>query len=148
MGRNHRLRKVAWNSVAFRDPRSRAGAAEGVRLVGSEEKLIHWKEIKTTRYLFVVLAIVAAILWQPREAAAGCNEGCIAITNQNGDTVGYGCITEPGTGNSCAATPLRCSLNPCQNTLLTDPQGAMLALATVCEGAVALRDVPVAPAAE
>jgi hypothetical protein len=45
-----------------------------------------------TRYVFVVLAVVAGVLWQPRQAAAGCNEGRISITNQNGDIIGYGCI--------------------------------------------------------
>ena len=85
------------------------------------------------------LAIAAVTLAVPRSASAQCADACVRFVKENGQTGGYGCVEEPGSGMTCIATTSRCNLQRCAYALLTTPEGYVVGVRDGCEEAAAER---------
>jgi hypothetical protein len=94
------------------------------------------------RPLFL-LALVAPLLAGPPALHAQCNQKCVALSDENGQIVGHGCVTDSTSSRACIATASRCTQNLCHNALVTSPDGAPVELLRLCPGKparVALHD--------
>lgn len=95
----------------------------------------------------VVFVLGLGALADARPAAAQCDDGCVELVDaRTGETTGYGCMAG-GNRKNCVAKRASCIDEPCQNALLTDANGAVLAVVDRCgenpkAGALALRPLP------
>lgn len=88
--------------------------------------------------LKVLLFLGAVIFAAPGVAAAQvCHESCVAIEDDNGMTIGWGCSVGTA-GRDCEATISQCTLttSPCggggYDDLIVDTEGAALMVAQRC----------------
>lgn len=80
-----------------------------------------------------VLAVAALTLAVPRSASAQCADACVRFVKETGETGGYGCVEDEGSGMSCVATTSRCNLQRCVYALLTTPEGHIAGVRDGCE---------------
>lgn len=92
------------------------------------------------RVLVVPGLAFAGLLAQPPRAAAQCNEACVEVTTPQGYK-GYGCVQANDTGQACIARSTTCFIKLCYNTMITGPDGSVLAIADICGEKVTLRPV-------
>lgn len=86
------------------------------------------------RLFCLLAALVVTLLAGPPALHAQCNQKCVALSDESGQTVGYGCVTDSTSNRACIATASRCTQNLCHNALVTSPDGAPVEMLRLCPG--------------
>lgn len=73
------------------------------------------------------VGMLGVLLFMPSEALAQCDERCVDAHDEEGNHIGFGCVTG-GIFINCEATVSSCSLDGCTMTSISVDDGTTLAI--------------------
>jgi hypothetical protein len=86
------------------------------------------------RILAVAAALLCGGMLNAGAAEAQCGQKCTTVVDADLNIIGYGCVQDSDSRNTCTATASTCALERCggSSSLILDSKGTALASARVC----------------